>query len=151
MYLETVQQTKKVKLPLCISNWALCREDVWGGGYIDPHILDRGISWRREGVTDQNKWIMSDTKMIFIWSKKIRFYMYISYYWFWWDNFTVLTKLQLKHRYSNQDSTKRGCQAQHWNIWVWYLCLMQRRKSSVCFDVVLWMWHTVVCWMVMVS
>jgi hypothetical protein len=39
----------KVKLSLWLttSNYTLCRrEGAWGSGYIDPHFLDLGISWR---------------------------------------------------------------------------------------------------------
>jgi hypothetical protein len=36
----------KVKLSLCITNSALRHEGVWGSGYIDPHFLDIGTSWR---------------------------------------------------------------------------------------------------------
>jgi hypothetical protein len=36
----------KVKLPLCLANQALSNEGVWGSGYIDPHFLDLGTSWR---------------------------------------------------------------------------------------------------------
>jgi hypothetical protein len=36
----------KVKLSLCLTNWALRHEGVWGSGCIDPHFLDLGASWR---------------------------------------------------------------------------------------------------------
>jgi hypothetical protein len=36
----------KVKLFLCLTNWALRHEGVWGSGYIDPHFLDHGTCWR---------------------------------------------------------------------------------------------------------
>jgi hypothetical protein len=34
------------KLSLCLTNQALRHEGVWGSGYIDPHLLDLGTSWR---------------------------------------------------------------------------------------------------------
>jgi hypothetical protein len=42
-----VKLTTKVKeqLSLCLTNWALRHEDVWGSGRIDPRILDLGTSW----------------------------------------------------------------------------------------------------------
>jgi hypothetical protein len=30
----------------CLTNQALCHEDVWGSVCIDPHFLDLGTSWR---------------------------------------------------------------------------------------------------------
>jgi hypothetical protein len=36
----------KVKLSLCLTNWALRHEGVWGSGFIDPRFLDLGTSWR---------------------------------------------------------------------------------------------------------
>jgi hypothetical protein len=37
---------KKVKLSLCLTNYALHHEDVRGGsGCIDPHFRDLGTSW----------------------------------------------------------------------------------------------------------
>jgi hypothetical protein len=44
---EFVCIIKKVKLFLCITNYALRHEDVWGSGYTDPFILELGTSWRR--------------------------------------------------------------------------------------------------------
>jgi hypothetical protein len=38
--------TRKVKLFLCVTNYAVCHEDVWENGCIDPRILDHGTSWR---------------------------------------------------------------------------------------------------------
>jgi hypothetical protein len=41
-----------LKLSLCLTNWALRHEDVWGSGCIDPRFLERGTSWwvvRRPG------------------------------------------------------------------------------------------------------
>jgi hypothetical protein len=35
----------KLKLSLCLTNYALLHEGVWGSGCIDPHFLDLGISW----------------------------------------------------------------------------------------------------------
>jgi hypothetical protein len=37
---------KKVKLSLCLTDYALRHEDVWGSGCIDPRFLDLGTSWR---------------------------------------------------------------------------------------------------------
>jgi hypothetical protein len=42
----------KVKLPLCLTNYALRHEDVWGSGFIDSHFLDLGTNW---------KWVVSFT------------------------------------------------------------------------------------------
>jgi hypothetical protein len=36
----------KVKLSLCLTNWALHHEGVWWSRCIDPHFLDLGTSWR---------------------------------------------------------------------------------------------------------
>jgi hypothetical protein len=36
----------KVKMYLYVTNLALRHEGVWGSGYIDPHFLDFGTSWR---------------------------------------------------------------------------------------------------------
>jgi hypothetical protein len=36
----------KVKLSLCLTNFTLRHEDVWGTGYIDLHLLDLSNSWR---------------------------------------------------------------------------------------------------------
>jgi hypothetical protein len=33
-------------LSLCLTNWSLYHEDVWGSGRIDPRILDLNINWR---------------------------------------------------------------------------------------------------------
>jgi hypothetical protein len=35
-----------VKLSLCLTNWVLRYEGVWGSGYINPRFLDLGTSWR---------------------------------------------------------------------------------------------------------
>jgi hypothetical protein len=40
------QLQEKAKLSLCLTNYALRHEGVWGSGCIDPHILDVGTSWR---------------------------------------------------------------------------------------------------------
>jgi hypothetical protein len=32
----------KVKLPLCLTDYALRHEGVWGSGCIDPRLLDLG-------------------------------------------------------------------------------------------------------------
>jgi hypothetical protein len=37
---------KKVKLSLCLNNLALCHEDIWRSGCIDPRFLDLGTSCR---------------------------------------------------------------------------------------------------------
>jgi hypothetical protein len=36
-----------IKFSLCLTNYALRREDVWRSGCIDPSILDIGASWMR--------------------------------------------------------------------------------------------------------
>jgi hypothetical protein len=36
----------KAKLSMCLTNYALRHEGVWGSGCIDPHFLDLGTSWR---------------------------------------------------------------------------------------------------------
>jgi hypothetical protein len=36
----------KVKLSLCLTNYALRHGGVWGSGCIDPNFLDLGTSWR---------------------------------------------------------------------------------------------------------
>jgi hypothetical protein len=35
-----------VKLSLCLTNKALCHEDQWGSGCIDPHVIDFSTTWR---------------------------------------------------------------------------------------------------------
>jgi hypothetical protein len=42
----TMVKVRKVKLSLCLTNYALRQEDVWGSGCINPHLLDLGTSWR---------------------------------------------------------------------------------------------------------
>jgi hypothetical protein len=37
---------QKEKLSLCLTNYALLHEDVWGNGCMDPRILDLGTSFR---------------------------------------------------------------------------------------------------------
>jgi hypothetical protein len=37
---------RKVKMSLCLTNYALRHEGVWGSGCIDPHFLNLGTSWR---------------------------------------------------------------------------------------------------------
>jgi hypothetical protein len=39
---ESVVETGKVKLSLCLTNKALHHEDVWGSACVYPHILDLG-------------------------------------------------------------------------------------------------------------
>jgi hypothetical protein len=36
----------KVKLSMCLTNYALLHEGVWGSGCTDPHFLDLVTSWR---------------------------------------------------------------------------------------------------------
>jgi hypothetical protein len=38
--------TINCKLSLCLTNWALRHEGVWGSGCTDPHFFDLGTSWR---------------------------------------------------------------------------------------------------------
>jgi hypothetical protein len=45
-YILTFTLLKNVKLPLCVTNKALHRKDLWGNGGIGPRILDLGTSWR---------------------------------------------------------------------------------------------------------
>jgi hypothetical protein len=42
----TAMILKTGKLSLCLANFALRHEDVWGTGCIDLHFLDLGTSWR---------------------------------------------------------------------------------------------------------
>jgi hypothetical protein len=51
---ETIMLTCKVKLPLCLTNWAQCHEDQ-RSGCIDPCILDLYTSWR---------WVVSFTPQL---------------------------------------------------------------------------------------
>jgi hypothetical protein len=39
-------QVWTVELSLCLTNYALRHEGVWGSGCINPHFLDLGTSWR---------------------------------------------------------------------------------------------------------
>jgi hypothetical protein len=43
--LEFGVTTERVNWPVCLSNQALRRQDVWRSGYIDPRILDLDTSW----------------------------------------------------------------------------------------------------------
>jgi hypothetical protein len=53
--LKTIHRVKKmVKLSLCLTNYTLRHEDVWGSGCIDPHFLDLGTSCR---------WVVSFTPL----------------------------------------------------------------------------------------
>jgi hypothetical protein len=46
----------KVKLSLCLTNWALHHEGIWGGsGCIGPHFPGLGTSWR---------WVVSFTRLL---------------------------------------------------------------------------------------
>jgi hypothetical protein len=36
----------KVKLSLCLTNYAIHHQGLWGSGCIDPHFLDLSTSWR---------------------------------------------------------------------------------------------------------
>jgi hypothetical protein len=38
--------SKKIKLSLCLTNWALSHECLWGSVCIDPHFLDLDTRWR---------------------------------------------------------------------------------------------------------
>jgi hypothetical protein len=40
---------QKLKLFLCLINWASCHEDVWESGTIAPRILNSDIRWRWVG------------------------------------------------------------------------------------------------------
>jgi hypothetical protein len=51
---ETAQMNAAVKVSLCLTNYALRHEGVWGSGCIDPHFLDLGTSWR---------WVVSFTPL----------------------------------------------------------------------------------------
>jgi hypothetical protein len=39
-------EIKKVKLSLCLTNKAICHEDIRESGCIDPCMIDLGTSWR---------------------------------------------------------------------------------------------------------
>jgi hypothetical protein len=43
-----------IYLSLCLTNYALAHEGVWGSGYIDPRFLGLGTSWR---------WVVSFTPL----------------------------------------------------------------------------------------
>jgi hypothetical protein len=43
---QAMMNKDTVKLSLCLSNWALRREGVWGSRCIHPHFLDLCTSWR---------------------------------------------------------------------------------------------------------
>jgi hypothetical protein len=43
---QFLQRTAQAKSFLCLTNWALRREDVWESGYVDPRILDHDTCWR---------------------------------------------------------------------------------------------------------
>jgi hypothetical protein len=45
-YTCIVQVKIKVNLSLCLTDYALRHEGVWGSGCIDPRFLDLGTSWR---------------------------------------------------------------------------------------------------------
>jgi hypothetical protein len=44
-YPIAISNAVKFRLFLFLTNWALCHED-WGSGYMDPHFLSLGTSWR---------------------------------------------------------------------------------------------------------
>jgi hypothetical protein len=46
MWLKRKLEPVKVKLSLCVSNYALPHECVWGSECIDPYFLHLGTSWR---------------------------------------------------------------------------------------------------------
>jgi hypothetical protein len=55
----------KVKLSLCLMNYALCHEGIWGSGCIAPHFLDLGTSWR---------WMVSFTSHpLYPWGKSFQY------------------------------------------------------------------------------
>jgi hypothetical protein len=41
-----ISKGNKVKLSLCLTNYALLNEGVWDSGRIDPYFLDLGTIWR---------------------------------------------------------------------------------------------------------
>jgi hypothetical protein len=41
-----IRKVKKFKLSLCLTNYALRHEDLWGSGCINPYFLDLGTSWK---------------------------------------------------------------------------------------------------------
>jgi hypothetical protein len=45
-WLRVLWNEVKVKLSLCLTNYALCHEGVWRCGCIQPHFLDLSSSWR---------------------------------------------------------------------------------------------------------
>jgi hypothetical protein len=55
MTLEYQDGNKKIKLSLCLTNWALRHEGVWGSGCIDPHFLDLSTNLR---------WVVSSTSRL---------------------------------------------------------------------------------------
>jgi hypothetical protein len=44
---QVVIAVKKVKLSLCLANYALLHEGVWGSGCTSSHLLHLGTSWRQ--------------------------------------------------------------------------------------------------------
>jgi hypothetical protein len=42
-----VLKVKKIKLFMCLTNWALRHEGIWRSGCTDPHFLDLDTSWRQ--------------------------------------------------------------------------------------------------------
>jgi hypothetical protein len=54
IYIYIYRRIISVKLSLCLTNWALRHEDVWGSGCIDPHFLDLDTIWR---------WVVSFTPL----------------------------------------------------------------------------------------
>jgi hypothetical protein len=44
--LKPVISESKLKSPLCLANYTLHHQGVWGSGCIDPYTLDLGTNWR---------------------------------------------------------------------------------------------------------
>jgi hypothetical protein len=51
---RTQSHGEKVKLSLCLTNWALRHEEVWESGCIGPRVLDLGTGW----------WVVSFTTLL---------------------------------------------------------------------------------------
>jgi hypothetical protein len=45
LHVKMIFNSKKIKLSLCLTNYASFHEDVWGSGCIDPRTLDHGTRW----------------------------------------------------------------------------------------------------------
>jgi hypothetical protein len=56
---------EKAKLSLCLINWTLRQEGIWGSGCIDPLFLDFGTSWR---------WLINFTpRPLYPWGKSLQY------------------------------------------------------------------------------